>query len=415
MSRRNFILLIIVLVIILLGGVYFFSSRNNGAQVPSDEGGFLSNLNPFGKSNLKINPGNDTPLNPTEDNTPIVSTEEMKKLNKISSMPIAGYTVFQKEKVSKEFHPNIRYVARENGNIYQTYADDIREEKFSHTVVPRVYEAFFGNTGRAVIMRYLKGDNMTIQTFLGNLPAEKVGASTISTVDTIGSFLPENITDLSVSPDTSKVFYLVNTDDNASGIVLNLKDNKKTQVLSSPFTEWLTSWGGERTQFLNTKASGVALGYLYKLEASKIPQKVLGDIYGLSTLPSRDGKNIILNDSNLTLSVYNTNTKNTDTLGINTHADKCVWAKDHITVYCAVPKNLLSGLYPDAWYQGEVSFDDQFWKINTQTKNTEILFDPSNLNGGESIDATKLSLSQDENYLLFVNKKDSYLWQYQLK
>ncbi len=415
MSRRNFILLIIVLIILLVTGLYFFSSSSTQTGEPKNENSFLSSLNPFGKSNLKIGQNNNTDIDKIEDNTPTATTEEIRKFNKISSMPIAGYTVFQKEKVTKEFHPNIRYVSRENGNIYQTYGDDIKEEKFSNTIIPRVYEAFFGNTGKTVLMRYLKGDGSTIQTYLGNMPTEKVGVTTTSTVDIVGSFLPENISDLSISPDTSKVFYIVNNEDNATGIVLNLKDNKKTQVLSSPFTEWLTAWGGEKIQFLNTKASGVALGYLYKIENTKIPQKVLGDIYGLSTLPSKDAKNILLNNNSLALSVYNINTKNTNPISLNTHIDKCVWSKDNINIYCAVPKNVFSATYPDAWYQGEVSFDDQIWKINIGNQNTELVFDPSSLNGGVEIDAIKLSLSQDENYLLFVNKKDSYLWQYQLK
>ena len=37
------------------------------------------------------------------------------------------------------------------------------------------------------------------------------------------------------------------------------------------------------------------------------------------------------------------------------------------------------------------------------------------INGTEDIDAIKLTIDEGENYLFFVNKKDSYLWELDLK
>ena len=95
----------------------------------------------------------------------------------------------------------LRYVDKATGNIYQTFADKIDERKFSSSVIPRVYEAFFGNEGESVIMRYLKTDNRTIETFVGALPKEFLGSDSVGTNEIKGSFLPENISDISVSPD----------------------------------------------------------------------------------------------------------------------------------------------------------------------------------------------------------------------
>lgn len=414
MSRRNFILLIIALVIIIFLGFYFFSTPSTPTGDTTSTGGFFSNLNPFGKT---------TPSTPTPtDNTNTIINEEnppteteKRKLVKVSSMPVAGYASFEKEKMPKEYSTTLRYVDRATGNIYQTYTDEIQETKFSYTPIPRVYEAVFGNDANTVIMRYLKGDDRTIETFISTLPKEKVGVENTPAIDIKGSFLSANISDLSLSPDNLKVFYLITSNNTTSGIVLNLKDNKKTQVLSSPFTEWLSSWAGDKTQFINTKASGLALGYLYKIESNKLLTKVLGDITGLSTLPNRNGKLVLFNDSSLSLNFYNTNTKTTQTLGIQTQVDKCVWSRDNITVYCAVPKNISGVLYPDSWYQGETSFNDQIWMINTAERSNSFIVDPSILNEGEEIDGIKLSLDQNENNLFFVNKKDSFLWQYSLK
>ena len=96
-------------------------------------------------------------------------------------------------------------------------------------------------------------------------------------------------------------------------------------------------------------------------------------------------------------------------------AEKCVWNKLNTLIYCAVPKNTTFANFPDSWYQGEISFEDQIWEINLENQNTKLLLNPVLLNGGEEVDGIKLSLDKNEDYLLFVNKKDSILWGYNLK
>ena len=91
-----------------------------------------------------------------------------------------------------------------------------------------------------------------------------------------------------------------------------------------------------------------------------------------------------------------------------------MWGSASDVLYCAVPTNLTAGQYPDTWYQGEVSFTDQIWKIDLKTGATTMLVDPVTIRGGEEIDGIKLSLSPDGKYLLFVNKKDSFLWKLDL-
>ena len=85
------------------------------------------------------------------------------------------------------------------------------------------------------------------------------------------------------------------------------------------------------------------------------------------------------------------------------------------TIYCAIPKSITRGTYPDLWYKGETSFSDEIWKINVESGITTKLINPITVIGGEEIDAIKLALDADENYLFFVNKKDSYLWKLELK
>ena len=45
-------------------------------------------------------------------------------------------------------------------------------------------------------------------------------------------------------------------------------------------------------------------------------------------------------------------------LGLKTLPEKCIFNKFGSALYCAVPKQVPAEEYPDSWYQGVVSFDD---------------------------------------------------------
>jgi hypothetical protein len=441
MSKRNLILLIIILVVIvaIIFGFFYFYQPANQTGEDAEGTNFFANFLPFGGSKT---------VTPTDTTTPVdvsgyipTSEEEARaiKLTKVSGFPIAGFGVFMKERFKDvpivipteqvellpqtttpiapptEFMPALRYVNKATGNIYQTFADRIDERKFSSTIIPRVYEAYFGNKGDSVVMRYLKTDNKTIETFFGTLPKEYLGADSAGTSEIKGSFLPENISDISVSPDASKMFYLFDVGDNTAGVTLTLQTGAKIQVFDSPFTEWLSSWPNYKMITITTKPSTNVLGYMYAINPDrKDLNKVLGGINGLTTLASPNGKMVLYGDNNLSLNIFNIDTGGSTLLGIKTLPEKCVWGTASDIIYCAVPKFVDRVQYPDSWYQGEVSFSDEIWKIDVASGNTTMILDSISISG-EEIDGIKLSLDENQNYLFFMNKKDSYLWELSLK
>ncbi len=443
MSKRNFTLLVIVLILIVISVLWVLYSRQSPTTGVEDSGGinFLSRFNPFG-TNTKILPNNiQNPVdvggeNPADNeaNLPV------EKLQKISSVPVAGFHIFLKERLKEipvvpvdtttetttkkttkptppptELAEATRYVDRITGNIYQTFLDKLVERKFSTTIIPKVYESVFGNKGNSVIMRYLKVDNRTIETFSGVIPKEVLGADTDNN-EIKGVFFADNITDYSLSPDTTKMFYLTNVEEGTVGTVLNLADSKKTQVFDSPFTEWLSFWPNASMVTLTTKPSTSVQGHMYVLNpTTKSFSRAIGDVYGLTTLTSPNGKLALYGDNTLALNSYDMVKKTSVALGIRTLPEKCVWGSASDIVYCAAPREISGAQYPDSWYQGEVSFSDQIWKINILTGNTTLVVDPTTVRGGENIDGTKLMLDASGKYLLFVNKKDSFLWKLDLE
>ena len=445
MSKRNFILLTIVLVImVVLVFLFLFTRQNTTAPRTNTVGtNFIST---FPTTNKTTTPPNTTPPANVSGYQPNPAVEAKLKLIKVSTTPVAGYAVYTKERFKEknpspalpltgqgakappakggsggltEFAPSLRYVARATGNIYETFADKIEEKQFSSTVIPRVYEAYFGNSGNSVVMRYLKADNETIETFVGNTPKEYLGTEVAGKAEVKGTFLPEDTKDISVSPDAGSVFYLFNnstTGNNMVGAILNLATNKKTQILTSPFTEWLSLWPNAKMITLTTKPAAGVPGYMYAMNPTtkNLMGEVFGNINGLTTLTSPNGKLVLYADDSLSTSVYQTDTKTSTLMGVKTLSEKCVWGKASDIVYCAVPKSINAGAYPDAWYQGIVSFSDQIWEIDVKTGNATLLADPAVISG-EDVDGIKLALDSGENYLFFVNKKDSFLWELALK
>jgi hypothetical protein len=452
MSKRNFILLIIILILAMITvlGYLYTQPKTIPTGNTSEDTNFISRFNPFRNDPP---PPKDVETTTDSENNDENNTEnvETPKLIKVSSIPVAGFTVFSKERLKEvllpvpvtpempetiappedikktktpvkptppatEFAPALRYIERAGGMIYQTFADKIEERKFGDTKIPRIEEAYFGNHGESVVARYLKSDDRTIETFVSTLPKEFVGGDTTIMSGIKGSFLPNNITDISLSSDTSKIFYLFETGNSVIGTILNFKDNKKTQVFNSPFTEWLSWWPSDKMITLTTKPSANIPGYTYVVDPSKKNlSKILGNINGLTTLTNPSGKQILFGRNDLSLNMYDVNTGNSTPLGIKTLPEKCIWNKLGDNLYCAVPKFIDIGGYPDSWYQGEVSFNDQLWKIDVKNGVETMLTDPGVAVNGEEIDGIKLMLDDEGKYLLFINKKDSFLWELSLE
>ncbi len=453
MSKKTLLILILTITLVFLavfGFLYFSNTATNKDSSTSTN--FLSDFLPFGKNN-NTNPTQENPADisgfvGTNQNEP---EEARAKLVKISAAPVAGFGIFSKEvyqdiwstapvtattetpaeeteeQMEEEqpavaptapeiiFTPIVKYMDRITGNIYETSLDSLSTKKITTTIIPQVYDAYFGNNGESVAMRYLKADNKTIETFTGTLPKEFLGGDTADT-QIKGSFLPENIFDISISPDFKKMFYLFEIESGSLGTTAGFAGENKMQVLDSAFSEWISQWPNSRMLTITTRPASKYPGYAYSIDPDKkTVSKILGGVDGLTTLTSPNGKLVLYGNEELNLSIYNINTGGTNALGIKTLPEKCTWNKNSELIYCAVPKFLENFPYPEAWYQGEISFGDQLWKIDAMNNATTMLVNPTAVEGGEEIDGIKLATDGAENYLLFINKKDSALWKLDLK
>ena len=331
------------------------------------------------------------------------------KIKIVSERPVAGAT-FMGDTV-------FRYMERESGHIYEISVNENLSKKISNTTITRIRQSFFNNTGMNVLLRRLDEENNieNIYTVVG---------STTEPSSLNQSLLPPNLREVAVSPSRDKIFYLSEVGENFIGTIEEFDKKKsasgKKQIFDSPLGEWLVEWPENSTLFFNTKPSAKVPGFLYSQKTTGATTKVLGEINGLTSSVSPNLKKLIYSESandQIKTYLHDLPKKESVALQLKTLPEKCVWGGvEKEIIYCAVPESLPKSNYPDSWYQGLVSFDDELWKIDARTGNSEILFDKLALSKRETkVDAVDLKLNPKEDYLLLTNKKDSSLWLISLK
>jgi peptidoglycan hydrolase-like protein with peptidoglycan-binding domain len=342
-----------------------------------------------------------------------LATAAIKSFQKLNNLPTTGIidtltapyftkTTDRTQLKLDEQVPSVRYVERMNGHIYKMFLDTKVKEEISNSTIPSIYEAFFNNRANTVIYRYLSSDEI-VNSFMATLGAPK------------GEFLPQSISDLSVSLDKTKFFYLAENNNGVTGAVGTFGETKRDVVFNYPFTEWLSSWDGNHRVYLTTKASYGVNGSIFLLDTTnKTILKIFGGVPGLTTLINPKGSIILYGTSINTgpeLGIFDIAKHSTKDFGYGL-PEKCVWSNDNINIYCAIPNVVIGNQYPDSWYQGLVSFDDYFVKINTITGDKTIIANSIN---ETAVDGTYLFLSKAEDLLFFTNKKDSTFWGLDLK
>ncbi|HRY82524.1 MAG TPA: hypothetical protein P5232_02395 [Candidatus Moranbacteria bacterium] len=109
------------------------------------------------------------------------------------------------------------------------------------------------------------------------------------------------------------------------------------------------------------------------------------------------------------LGVINYNGGEYKNLGLPTFAFKCLWSKDNITIYCALPGEIPdNSILPNDYKAGKFTTSDTFWKINIETGEKKRLVETADINS--AFDASNLFANSDESLLFFVNKIDGKLY-----
>lgn len=425
MSKKQLYIVIGIFAIITIGffvAAFILTRNTNTVDGTTTDpfGGFF----PFGNSNstnTNTSNGNGsatlTADNPSNNQITInTGNKDLPILRQVTKNAVAG--LYATQKSGKAY---VNYIEKGTGNVFESRLGDMQINRISNSMMPRITEAYFSNQGRSVVVRYLKTKGDTISSFVLDIPKiTSLSTSTSATVPS-GRFLPAGIMDMKISSDEKSAFYLTRSnifDDRSSfGSIFNFEKNTVSDVFQSPFSEWLPVSYNSKDVLLQTKASQNVAGFLYSFDIKTgVLKKIIGDINGLTTLPSPDGQHILYSESTkggLVLHIYNIADNTTTDLILQTLPEKCLWKNDNTTIYCATPKNMAGAAYPDVWYQGVVSFSDNLWQVDAKTGKSAVILVPTSFIT-EQLDMTNLTLSPLQDFIYFVNKKDSSLWAFEV-
>ncbi len=354
------------------------------------------------------------------DGEPLPIPQLDNRFRQISSQPVVNVV-----QVGDGATSQIIYLDKATGHLYSVGEMGLAK-RLSNTTIPKVLELVAGQSGEQLrlIARYLKDGRL--QNFSGTLRTQtKTEVETETEIETEepgeveGILLTSTMSQVAVSPQQDKIFYLNQSGDGTTGILANFDDTDRQTIFTHPLTEWQLDWPSNSTVAITTKPSSQLPGLLYVVDLqTKNLRRLIGEVPGLSAKVSPDGSKVLYSGSSSAtgpfIALYDIKQDLIDRLPNRTLADKCTWSKDNITIYCGIPKTLPANDYPEDWYSGEVSFSDNLWKINTQTGSGEIIFNPE-LSGSGEIDAVNLTPDKTEGALYLINKRDATLWELDLQ
>ena len=325
----------------------------------------------------------------------------------------------------------VRYMARENGFVYDVDPKTGRTVQLTNTTIPRVYEAYFANLGNTVIFRYLKHDDLARKDVIKTQIADLVlpidmSASTTGSLSLSETHLPDNISAVSISPNGSRMFYLLPVSDGISGTVVNVTTKTGVEVLRNSFSEWLPQMLDSGNVTLTTKASFNAVGYSYLYDTNKKTlTRLLREKNALTTLAAPAGERMLYSENILgvtNLGLYDQKgfaqdegeISHTASLQLATLPEKCVWSGNRIRAYCGAFASTPNAQIPDEWYQGALVFSDTFWTTDTDLADLVFLADPKK-EAGKTFDVFIPFIDKSEDHFFFVDKNDSTLWSMRLE
>jgi hypothetical protein len=403
--------------------MFFFQGTGMGSGIRNTIGNFF----PI---------GGDTPINGTGgidepavvgEPSPITG-EFIPILRRVSTAPAAGYTSFDRATTTKTIVNGatttitinemvIRYVEKATGHVYESSEYTLNVPRISNTTLGIFDTVSFSNP-LSFVARKFNPDSSLIDTYIGSLVKNGTTTST-TTLDyrTTGSYFPRHPDAIAVRG--TSLFSLYEHTLNSEGYLTQITPIKEVKVFSSQLSGWNVEWINKDNLLLTTKPNSGYDGYAYSYNpTTKKMTEIFGRKSGLTAkVNSTITAGLYSESYEDSFAFYMANlTKGTFfQLSSATLPEKCVFSvKNPMIAYCAVPRPLSAGSYPEDWYKGKVQFDDAIVKIDLE-KNTETtlvnLYDESAV----SIDAINLTLNDKETYLMFQNKRDDYVWSYDLQ
>jgi hypothetical protein len=394
-------ILLITLIVLALGAlVWIFIFPRSSTPIIDQIQDYL----PFGKGSDAVLPtetDNGAFGQFGEGNTQAPSPRDT--LFQISTEPVAGATF-----VTSSTSVSVRYAERATGHIYDFDLNTFEKSKVTNQTLPKIYEALFNTTGNKVIYRSINDAGKIENTSLTLTPPKPTDPEG-SLYTIAATILRNDVTEMVAGP-SNILYYMIN--DGTTLISSDFEGGNVKNILSTPFNNWrISPYGGRLAVW--TKASATTPGYAYNINLSTgVLEKIVGPANGLTInlSPSNNDYIYTFNEGGRTrlLAASLAVDDNTE-VSPTTLAEKCAWSnKTRGELLCGTPSSIRAD-EPDNWYKGVTQFSDNIWSFNTYSEENYLLAEPKTLLGVD-IDVYQPKVSPNDDYLIFINKRDLSLW-----
>lgn len=297
----------------------------------------------------------------------------------------------------------IKYYLKSSGNIYSVNFDGSDLTRISAANLTGLLKIIWSPDKEKVIGFFQEGEK--IKKYLHNY---SLGQSTL---------LNEKIGQTAFSPDGQKVAVQYFDENSQTNIIslANPDGSDWKNIFQTRLKDLILEWPLIDKLSIKTPSSGLVEGLALVVNPQTGEfKRVSSGLYGLNIKWSSWGNKILYSATNergkeIKLYLVDQNGENKKELGLATLVEKCVFSQDNRTLFCALPEKLsANATLPDDYYKGLITTSDSFWKINLETDEKNLIFESEEMD--RTYDATELFLSPKEDYLFFINRKDSLLY-----
>ena len=405
LTKRN-IIIVGVVIVLVLGVLLYFGSKSGNP--PAGGGGFLGTIFPSvgglpGGINQGQAPGveqitgpTELPLSGAEAKALLVGTLIRLSNDNISSIAPVGTT-------SARYNKNIP----ENlGHLFERRADGASEEKrISNFTIPQVLRVVWAADGKRAVIFY------NLDSQIRKLLVD------YSTTTPKTNFLPDAVSGVAFSPDSKSLAFISDTSDTQNIFTATSDFKNQRKILDNDIPGLEISWPVANTIALKTKSSYAVRGFLYAVNAGGGAFSKIAEGLGLDAVWNKDGSGVLYSRSDangnmLNIKFLDIKTGAEKEFAVKTIAEKCAFLNTLKNIaYCGAPRlsaGRVAEKQPDAWWQGKVSFQDNFVSLDTAAGQSSV-FVPT------PADITQPKLLLDDSFLLFRDKSSGNLWSLKLK
>lgn len=394
---RTLIYGIIALVVVIIASLAaFLFTDNQGTPTEEEGGGFFESLFPFGANS------SDTPNSLLDDESgENGAPQEAPQLQKISADSVSGAFLFERDE--RLF---VRFIDRGTGHLFEVPVGGGTEKRITNTTIPGIQEVFWINENELVV-RYL--EEGAINTFVVSLDPEAEGEQSLS-----GGFTP-SFTHGTLDPQRETIFAVYPDDEGARLALLDPATGGTRTLLTSPISSWLPLQSSNGVYVYPAPTFGVD-GSLYQISSGAL-NKLSVSLPGLTANIHPNGRYALIgagDGGSMVLDIFDLTTNESLFLILETLPEKCVFVPGNTpNALCGVPSQVPAAAYPDDWLLGRISLNDNIWLMRGDDLVIELVADLG-AESGEIIDVWQPQISDDGQYLLFMNKRDLSLWLYRL-